>query len=177
MQDPQSPDAARSIAERGLELHEDVRFQEVTWTVQRVGWIAMALIAVATLLGLFSGGPLSRASAGSASTGLTIEYDRFLRLGSPALVRLGLHGGETDGREVVVRIAQAYVEDAGLEQMHPAPAQAVAGSGGLVLVFRTEPGRPAAVVLSIKPRAVGQLRGEIGLADRAPIRFRQFVYP
>jgi hypothetical protein len=44
---------------RTYPVREDMRFQTVTWTVERVAWALLALVPLAALAGLFSHGPLS----------------------------------------------------------------------------------------------------------------------
>lgn len=58
----------------GLEVSQDLNFQRREWVVQRVGWVVMAVLLVAALLGLFGPGPLSKSIAGSASGPVRAEY-------------------------------------------------------------------------------------------------------
>jgi hypothetical protein len=39
-----------------LELEQDVQYQQRSWAFERIGWIAMSLIAIAALLGLTGSG-------------------------------------------------------------------------------------------------------------------------
>ncbi len=42
-----------------LEVAQDRTFQRRSWTIQRVGWVVMLLVAAAALAGLTGSGPLS----------------------------------------------------------------------------------------------------------------------
>ncbi|HPO58399.1 MAG TPA: hypothetical protein PLV53_06100 [Anaerolineaceae bacterium] len=46
----------------GLQVDQDMPFQEKEWTAERAGWIIGLLLLLAGLAGLFGGGPLSRAA-------------------------------------------------------------------------------------------------------------------
>ncbi|HET8720461.1 MAG TPA: hypothetical protein VFM24_00430, partial [Nitrospira sp.] len=46
----------------GIQFDQDLRFQERIWRIERVGWLAMAAILFAAVLGLFGRGLLSQAS-------------------------------------------------------------------------------------------------------------------
>jgi hypothetical protein len=61
-----------------MEVNADIEFQRRVWRVQRIGWLIIAAVIVAALLGVFGGGPLSRAAV--QGDGLRLEYERFARL-------------------------------------------------------------------------------------------------
>ncbi len=42
-----------------LELAQDLDFERHTWTVERIGWLAMAAVGLAALAGWLGPGPLS----------------------------------------------------------------------------------------------------------------------
>ena len=162
---------------RDLDLHEDERFQRRTWRVQRIGWVAMALFVLAALLGIFANGPVSRAMVRDPAAGVTVEYDRFLRLGSPTTLRVRFEPGAVRDGQVALRLATLYTEAIGLEWIRPRPERSVAGPDGLVLLFSAAEEGRGAIELSINPREPGFAHGEIALLDRGTLRFRQFVYP
>ena len=67
---------------QGLQIEEDRAHQRREWRIERVGWVLMAGLLLAGLLGLLGDGPLSRATAGSAGA-LSVEYDRLQRAAAP----------------------------------------------------------------------------------------------
>lgn len=174
---------ARATQESGLGRHssmdidEDIRFQERTWTVQRIGWALMVLLALLALLGLFAGGPLSKAVAASGPGGAVLEYERFLRYGAPSTLRLQF-GDAAGDREVAVRIGRLYLDAVEIERITPEPIRAAAAAEGVEMRFSlVEDHGPGWAELSIKPRRPGIVRGEIAVAGGAPVRFAQFAYP
>lgn len=79
-----------------LELDQDIDFQRRSWAVQRVGWGVMALVALAALLGLFGPGPINNAITGSKEAPLWLEYKRFGRFQTSAML-LRVHLGPRAG--------------------------------------------------------------------------------
>ena len=79
---------------RDLELVQDLALEEREWTIQRIGWLLMALVVVSALLGLFGAGPLSSRVIASRDGRFKLEYDRFERYQSPSrlLVQLRANG-------------------------------------------------------------------------------------
>lgn len=87
-----------------LEVNEDLRFQRRVWVVQRVGWVAMALVALAALVGLFGGtGSLrGEAKASSEDAIVSVDYERFLRFMKPTTLEIQV--GPEAGKEGMVSI-------------------------------------------------------------------------
>jgi hypothetical protein len=73
-------------------IEEQMGFQRRFWAVERIGWLAMAGLIVAALLGLSgAGGPI--ASAQRQVDGVSVGWPRFQRLGRAAAVRVVLPPG------------------------------------------------------------------------------------
>jgi hypothetical protein len=174
--------ASRSVrprpmpAQRSVEIHEDMPFQERTWRVQRVGWVVMALIVLAGLAGLFAGGPL--ASAAAEGPGVRVEYGRFERWhgASTLLVRLAADAVQ-EGR-VALLLDGRYVERVQIEHIVPPPERTLTTSEGPVFIYSVaQGGVPGTIAFSIKPERAGVLRGRIGLPGREAAQFTQIVWP
>jgi hypothetical protein len=43
-------------------IREEIRFQEVSWILERVAWVVLALVPLAALTGIFAHGTISEAS-------------------------------------------------------------------------------------------------------------------
>ena len=76
----------RKVNEQGgnpeLEFEQDLSFQRREWSIQRAGWLVMATIVIAGLIGLFGAGPLSSANAEAGP--LQLQYSRFERRHAPS---------------------------------------------------------------------------------------------
>jgi hypothetical protein len=163
-----------------LEIDHDMEFQRREWDVQRVGWIAIALVMLAAALGLFGRGPLARASAGSHAAGspLTLEYERFLRKHSSTSLVVQLAPNATPDGLARVWIDRTYVDRVEIDETVPRPSNVSADADRVVYTFHLDdPARAARVVFELQPDDKGVLEGRIGLASSPPVSFRQLVYP
>src|SRR6188508_2841580 len=80
-------EAARSVFmreqdSRSYPVRENMRLQYAFWAWERATWVALALIVLLALSGLFAHGPLSRRTVKDAALSLT--YERFQRVTSVA---------------------------------------------------------------------------------------------
>jgi hypothetical protein len=161
-----------------LELAQDLAFQRLQWRIQRVAWVAIALLILASLLGLFGRGPLSRASAGGPQSPLTIDYDRFVRVGDETELVLHLGPGAVVGKRARVGLASDYLDRLHVERITPQPEAIEAGGSRHVFVFLLADGEEgASVTLHLKPSHAGPLPGRAGCADGTEVTFSQFSYP
>ena len=161
-----------------LESAQDLDFQRRSWVAQRVGWVFIALAALAALLGLLGKGPLSRVSAGEESQPLSLEYDRFGRFQTLTTLRVNLGSDAGRDREVHVWLNREYLESVQIQQVTPEPDRVEAGSQRLTYVFQlSEPNQPTAVTFYLQPEHIGSLRGQVGLVEGQKLNFNQFIYP
>jgi hypothetical protein len=164
-----------------LEVNEDLRFQRRMWVAQRVGWIVMALVVLAALLGLLGPGLLSTsAKAGSEGTSLSVEeYERVLRYRKPTTLRLGLGEGAVTGTgEARLWLDRKYLESFQVQKVTPEPDSVEAGPDRLTYVFDVrELSEPTSVTFELQPEKMGLLRPQVGLDDGEQVSLDQFVYP
>jgi hypothetical protein len=165
------------MAGRGgeMELKQDLAFQRREWTVQRIGWWALTALVGAAVLGIFGGGPLSRARAGEPGAPLWIEYERFARVG--ATTRLYVHlgaGGEPDDE---VRVSRNYFDRIRVERLTPEPTRVIVEPDDVRLFFDLAPGGgERAVVFDVQPLRAGRHSIRIGTARQPGHSFTQIAY-
>ena len=159
-----------------LEIGQDLDFQRKEWRIQRIGWVVIALIALAALLGVTGSGVLARTAVSEGPLQLT--YSRFDRLEAPTTLEVHLAADAVSGEQVELWIDRAYLQDVQVEQVVPEP-EAVRGDGdGLIYVFGVEePGQPLMVTFDLRHTTFGPKSGWIALADEPPLDFGQFVFP
>lgn len=148
------------------------------WRVERVAWTCIGLLLLATLLGVFGGGPLSHARSGSARA-VELDYERLMRAAAPAEYRLRIQPGlAADGR-VAVRIDQSLVDMMQLDSVVPEPEAVTAGAGYTEFAFRMAADRraPAQVTFHFQPATFGRFDGELAVAGAPPLAVSHFVYP
>jgi hypothetical protein len=160
-----------------LEIGQDLQFQRWEWIFQRVGWVVLVAIILAALAGLLGHGPLSRTQTADPDNKLTIEYNRFLQYHDPSTLTIRVNEGAS-GPELRLSFGRDYVEQLDIQAVVPPPVRVEAGADRAVYVFRVaEAGRPLMVTAHFEANRMGPLRGEIGIDEQEPARFRQFVYP
>jgi hypothetical protein len=157
----------------GLEIDEDIVFQNRSWTAQRVGWVALALVIVAGLMGLFGSGPVSNTSAGSRET-VWVEYERFVRYQAPTTLRIRTRP-QNDAAHV--NVSREYLEKVKVEKILPEPARVSAGNGFVTYRFDVSGPGEFSVKFDLITQALGELPGTVAANDKSGVSFRQFVYP
>ena len=162
-----------------LEIAEDMDFQRASWRVQRVGWVVMILLAFAALAGLFGGGPLSNRVAGELSSGVAIEYERFIRLDAPQAIvfEIAPTGMESDS-VARVWLDRAWIDSNQINEISPQPVSSELYADRIVYAFKVSRSPvPLRVRFNLENRAMGRVRGRAGLVNGAPLSFEQFAYP
>ncbi len=163
--------------EHGLEIGQDIAFQRRMWRFQRAGWVAMVVVALLALIGLFGSGPLSRAREGTAGTGLTLDYARLTRHGAPDNLRVHLPASSTSQGKVELAVDREYLEGLRLEGIVPEPESTEGRPDAMVYVFQVQPGAPTTLTFEFTPEALGLRAGSVRLKGREPVSFTQLVYP
>jgi hypothetical protein len=160
-----------------LEIDSDVGFQQREWRFERVGWVAMLLVAFAALAGAFGRGPLSKAEAGGGGP-LRVRYERFARHNSPAALELEVAAVGAADSTVRVWFDHEYLSNFDLQHIIPEPETAEASPARTTYVFRvSDPSRPARITFGLVPQGVGRLRGQVGLPGAPPVELSQFIFP
>jgi len=158
---------------RSYPVREDMRLQYALWAWERATWVALALIVLLALSGLFAHGPLSRRTVRDAALSLT--YERFQRVTSVARLTATIAGPAAD--EVSLRLNPSFVDNFQVGDIEPRPSSSSAGPFGLELVFRAPTEGDLAVVIWATPRSFG-LFDLTATADPAgQVAFSILVYP
>jgi hypothetical protein len=161
-----------------LEIDQDLDFQQKEWRLQRIGWVVMALLIVAALLGLTGSGLLARATVGDAGSPLQLEYSRFARLDAPTSLDLEIAGEAVTADQVELWVERAYLHEIQIEQIVPEPAEVRSAGERLIYVVDVdEPGQAVTITLNLRHMAFGPKSGQVGLDDHAALDFGQFVFP
>jgi len=172
---------AESKCVRDLEVHEDLKFQRRSWLVQRVGWIVMALVLLAALVGLFGGAGLlgGEAKAGSEDAMVSVSYERFLRFMKPTTLQIQLSQEAGKEGNVSVWLDREYLDGLQVQQITPQPDAARTGPERLTYVFEVDHlNGPATITFDLLPeQEIGALRGRVGIGAGEQVSFGQFVYP
>jgi hypothetical protein len=160
-----------------LELDEDPSFAAREWRFERAGWVVLALLGVAGLLGLLGPGPLSRGSAGTPE-GLRVEYQRFAHQHAPSRLRVHVPPAARAGGRVRVWLDHGWTDAVEIEAVTPEPETVEVGGDRVTFAFRTaDPDAPLRLTFDLQMQRAGIVRGAAGLPGGPTVRFRQVVYP
>lgn len=164
-----------AVRDPGLEVAEDLAFQEISWTIQRAVFGLMALVILAALAGLLGDGPLSRTSV--AGAGLRVRYERIERYRAPATLRVHPAPGATPDGLARLWLDRAWLDGVEVRRIVPEPERAEASGDRLVYAIRVAAGQPAAVTIHYEPDRFGFREGRVGLGDGGALSLRQWVHP
>jgi hypothetical protein len=155
-------------------VYEDMHFQEISWTLQRVGWVALALISLLALTGVFSHGHFSNAVARQDGLPLSVNYERFQRMSALHRFDIAMPPGAED--DIRLTFNKAFTDLYEIDSIQPQPLRSNASNGGIVLTFDWPERGNFNAVMWARPRNFGYAPLEIG-TPRGSLTFPVLVYP
>ena len=159
-----------------LEIDQDLEFERRQWTIQRIGWLVMALILLVGFIGLLGGGPLSQAQASSGP--LSAQYDRLARERAPSELQLQVAAGTASNGEIAVSLNDGFLDKVDVERVLPEPVEMEAASGRVIYRFAVEdPEQFTTIVFHLQPQEPGIAQGRLGLVGVEEIEFSQLIFP
>lgn len=169
------PPLAPEEHDRDYPIQEDMRLQRKVWRFERVGWYALLLIILLTLLGGFSKGPLSDRQARSEDGRLSVNYQGLARNGGGSTLVVHVQGRPGEPLELTLR--GELLEGFSIDSLQPQPLASTSGKDSLVFKLGTDPQGYAVLYLGLRADGVGRFRSELQLAGGAPLSLTQFIYP
>ncbi len=162
-----------------IEISEDLEFEHKSWRVQRIAWMVMLGIAVAGVLGVFGGGPLSSATLGDAESGPIVRYERFVRSGGDHVLELEVPpSGMSEDSTVRIWISREWLTSNRVTAITPRPSKEEIHPDRILYHFDAGEAASAVTVRfwldAVKP-GVHRWRG--GVEDGSALSFRQLAYP
>jgi hypothetical protein len=163
----------REYNSRNYPVREDMRLQAAFWAWERAMWVAIAIIVLIALTGLFAHGPLSTRTV--ADVGLSLTYERFQRL--TALARFTATISVSSGDEASLTLSPAFSDNFQIADIEPRPLRSSAGPRGLELVFQAPAGGELSVVIWAHPRSFGRYDLTAAADSGGRVAFSILVYP
>lgn len=171
MDEGETTDVAAVIDERPA-------FQRREWRVNRVAWVALVLVLVAGLAGLWGGGALGQARLTGVDGRLQVEYDRFVRNLGEATLQVQFPPVSAREGSIRLSISQDYLADNEVMATTPDPMSVTAEGEHLVYEFGVRGEGPLTVTFDLRPNSgFGVVEATVGGTSAEPVRFRQLVYP
>ncbi len=156
-------------------IREEIRFQEVSWILERVAWLVLALVPLAALTGIFAHGTISDQIVRAPNSSLSLEYERYQRQSVQArfVIRIpSAHSGE-----IRLRLSPSFQHTYDIQSLQPAPLRSRASPEGLELFFHPpEAGELVAVIWST-PRTFGTVDLQAQTDSSGPVKFPVFIHP
>jgi hypothetical protein len=130
-----------------IELKEDLGYQRTFWWIQRVGWILIVALLLASSLGLLgSSGPLHEEVVGRGSA-FQVAHPRVQRLSSEFTARFQLAGSDA----LTLILPAAFFQDHMIEAWMPEPTSTKAEGDEVSLTFEG-----GSAILHGRPLSVGR---------------------
>lgn len=160
------------------DIEDDIDFQQRSWRVQRAGWIAMLVIAIAALTGIFGGGPFASAEAASPD-GLRVRYERVIRLRAPQTLYIEAPAGAARADSTLsIWLDREWLESNGLEAIVPEPESSLLEGGRIVYEFRVARASGSILIrMDLKALSMGSVSGSAGILGGSSASFTQFALP
>jgi hypothetical protein len=150
-------------------------FQRKMWRAQRIAWRVMMALVVAALFGAFGDGPLTDATARSATGHTTVRWYRVVRAQAPFDLELRSTRARTDRIGVAVSPSLARHFDA--VRLVPDAEAEIAAGDAMLWGVAVVPGGPVRVRITAEVRTIGFLRGTVRLGDDDPVAVSLLVLP
>lgn len=115
------------------------------------------------------GGPMSRGEAGEPGGKLHVEYERFVRRGAIATVRLHLRSAPG---EVRFWVSAPYLDDVIVDSVAPAPQTVTVERSRHVYTIRAA-SPDVTVTVEMEHQTFGRLEGEVGIVGGPAVSFQQ----
>jgi hypothetical protein len=156
---------------RSIEIEEDLQFQRKEWIFQRIGVAFVGIFVIAALLGVTGmGGPLSHASAGERGGPLHVEYERFVRRGAKATMKLHFHSDPPGF--IQFWVSAPYLENVIVDSVAPVPQTVAVEESRHVYTIRAA-SPDVTITVEMEHETFGRLEGEVGIVGGTAVRFTQ----
>ncbi|TGD92518.1 hypothetical protein [Methylobacterium nonmethylotrophicum] len=135
----------------------------------------IGLMIAAGLAGLFGDGPLAHVERPVPGTPVVLRYDRFLRAGFPAQMRVAITR-PLDDEHVAVDLNGDFLAHVSVDATQPRAEAVDATPAGVTYRFRLGAERRGDITLMLSPRAYGATKATVSVLGRtveAPI----LIYP
>lgn len=156
----------------GLQIEEDMRWQQVAWRLQRIGWVGFVVIVLLAIVGLLGPGWLGSKTATAGD--VHVAYDRFVHRSAAVAFEVTV---PAEGGQAEVWLEREYASAMGIERAVPEPKEVALDDERVRYIFTAAEGaRSVSVRFDFKPGKIGRVSGAIG-SGQAHVDLWHIVYP
>jgi hypothetical protein len=175
-QDSTARKEVRGILGKQFEIQQDLPFQYRHWRRERIGWVALACIVAAGLLGIFGHHPLARTTNQTANRTMAIQYDRFARYESSAEIVVEVKPEKQGDGIIRLWFDTGYLDSIKVLSISPLPLRGETRDGGRDLIVQTD-GTPLTIRLCFEFQEIGLVRGRVRVNEGEVLPVTHFVWP
>jgi hypothetical protein len=165
--------------ETRLEVGADDDWEERWPRLQRIAWMAIAIILLLGIGGLFGRGPVDHATAAAPDGAFTVDYEPVVRFRTSSVITLHFSPELADDNSVVsIQGNRNLLAPPQILRSTPQPQVWKAGPDGPVMEFRvSRSDAEATIALDVEPGAVGFYLVEFAATNLKPVSLHQLVLP
>jgi|SRR5690606_5584569 len=153
-----------------LELDERLSSQLKDWRAQHIGaWIILVVVLL-TGLGFFGNGVFS--SKKIEQSGITLQYEKFLRHEK----EIDIHWQLSSGQQPVFRIPIGYLANFKIGKIVPEGYETHLSDGYVTYTFNADQLTDAIVHFYLIPQQTGPVSA-VWIADTTRFQIKHFIYP
>lgn len=168
-------DEARTTLQ--LDEPDNLRPVRREWMAERIGWVVIAVLLTAALLGLLGPGPLSERTQACADGRLSVEYYAIERSEKPATLRILVKPARSE-EYVRLGLSHTFTEEVSFENIVPEPEWMEMEDTRVVYVFRVaDVSDSGLITCRYRYDEFGWMGYQVGLVDGSEIDVEQFVCP
>lgn len=143
----------------------------------RLGWLFLAALVAAGLLGAWGDGPFSTTRVASPDGNLVVSYERFARNLGDTRLEVRMTPSRTGGGVARLHVGQSYLAGFQVQATTPEPTTVLARNGQWIYEFPVEGGAQLLVRFDLRPSGgMGLREGAVGTTSGS-VRFTQLIYP
>lgn len=162
----------------GLQVQQNHRFQTWEWTLQRVGWIVMALAVLLSLAGFAGPGPVSHNTTQSPDGSYQITYAKYWRQRKPFTLEVQVKPEAASGGKVRLMLSQDYLDLVDIERITPEPSKSELQDSWQTYEFDAAAGKePVTISFHLEPQSYGVGSGQVGPEGAQPLEIKHFIFP
>lgn len=163
---------------RDLESPQALRTQRIEWIAERLGWLLIAAVVLAGLLGLLGRGPLSHTRRTSSDGAIVVEYHALERYHAPTQLLVRLRDEARASPQVRLAVSRRFADATTEESIVPRPILVESRGDELIYTLRiSDIDEQGAILIRYEHDTFGSLPYHVRIDGQSEVPVSQFVFP